>query len=210
MALLVETDPAYARLFKPKQKISLLEMMKKKKEGESEVETMKEESKGKKVVKTKAMPKKPPAFLQAKHKASEEPVAKRQKMTQEEEKRETNPKWLIRKDEGSRRPQGCFFCGNDDHKAMYCPKMGDEATALGAKIPSMDERKEKKAGLFCKYCFLLHPGNPKPDLAGWGARTHQKCWYRGDGAREEAKFWGKKEKAGKKENEEEIEKMVQE
>ena len=220
MKCLVEASPDYGRIFEERPRVSLLERMRKRKlaEGASEAESMAAGSE--RQVKTKAMPKplkmrKEMAEVVQVDDAIEE---KKDEGEGKEKKREddlskVNPRWLLKsserstrseKETGTRQP-GCFFC-KGSHRAIKCQEMLDLAKEITGKVPSLDWREKEKRGLWCKWCWYTTK-NPS-EHTGWGSHTHQRCWYQKQGQEVEAKVKAEKEKAGAKEVNDEVQKMV--
>ena len=137
MTLLIQERPEFKRLYaKKKERLSLFELMKRKKESESEIEPMAMADEPRGVKMNRPMPKKAPEPLRKP--SMDEPEPKRQKVGE-------SPK-------GGTRLKGCFFCGEESHKAMYCEAMAKLALELGGSVPSMEDRRKANAGLFCKFC----------------------------------------------------------
>ena len=179
MRMLIHERPEFARLYaKKRERVSLYDLIKRKRESDSEIEPMGKASEKKTMVmepKTKAMPKRIPSPLR---KNEEE---------QKKQKTSETPRWDPRKQ------NSCFFCGETTHKAMNCEAMAQQALNLGGIVPSREDRVAAGSSLFCKCCYLTSKEDPRSKMCGWGNHTHQRCrnWKAGD--REEQRLAKAKE-----------------
>ena len=72
--------------------------------------------------------------------------------------------------------KGMMYCMKTGHRATQCEKMYAEARRMDAELPDHDDNR-----IFCEACFIyfteMETRKPR-QLAGWGAHTEDRCWYR--------------------------------